>query len=316
MTRRRRGDEVVRIASIERLRTGVSMPTVVEQIQLEAVSSETPVSQLLRRVKLAAVKLKLKTVAAWVDHEIDGYGDAPVPDYRIVAGAPVAHNPYNGWIPIQTSVEQMDSLRRLKIRQSIASLEALIPGDGTIYFQYSPAMIDWINSGVDIPFARMGVQLDRSAIIGLLDRVRGKVLEWALELELAGITGEGVSFTNQEVERALSMALQIENFTGTLNTGVANGPNARINNNSTDNSTNIVQEHEKKFDELKSALQGIADQGRRQEISTQVDELKAAEGTSRFLDVYQKFVSSASDHITVIAPFLPWLGTLLAAAGS
>lgn len=218
------------------------MPTVIEQIQTEAVANGTPLSQLLRRVKLAAVKLKLSGVAAWVDHEIDGYGEADIPDYRVVVGSPVAHNPYNGWIPIQASADLMVALRRQEIRQSIASLEALLQGEGILFFSFPPDLIDLLNQGAAFPMARVGVQVDRSTIVGLLDRVRGKVLDWSLELEQAGVMGEGVSFTQQEVEKASGMTIQIDSFSGTLNNNTASGPNARVNSHSIDNSTNLVQQ--------------------------------------------------------------------------
>lgn len=293
---------------------GEVMPTVVEQIQVEAVSNEVPVSQLLRRVKLAAVKLKLEQVATWVAHEMDGYGDAEIPDYRRVSGSPVAHNPYNGWIPIQSTAQFMETLRITEIGQSIASLEALLVADGMLFFSYTPQQIEILNRMGSIPLARMGIHIDRSAIVGLLDRVRGKVLDWSLDLERAGILGEGVSFTQQEVEKASGVTVQIDSFNGTLNTNTANGSNARINNNSTDNSTNIIQQDLERFEELKRALESIDDGVERRALITQVDDMQGALGTNRFLSAYQKFVSSASDHITVITPFLPWLGSLIAAA--
>ncbi|MDO8380161.1 hypothetical protein [Phenylobacterium sp.] len=292
------------------------MPSIVEQIQLEAVSNEIPVSQLLRRMKLAALKLKLNSIAAWVDHEIEGYGDAPIPEYRSISGAPVAHNPYNGWIPIQADAGSMKYLRQREIRQSIASLEALLPGEGMIFFQYSPEIVDMLNRGSDVRFARMGLNVDRSTIIGLLDRVRGKALDWAIELESAGITGSGVSFTTEEIRTAASLAVNIGTFSGAINTGSATGSGARIYNASTDNSVNSVSLDLGKFDQLVEAVEGIRIKKDRESLLHQVEIMKKAAGTSRFLAAYQDFISAASDHITVVTPFLPWLGALIAAQAS
>jgi hypothetical protein len=59
------------------------MPTIVEQIQRDALDTTIPVSTLLRRVKLAAAKLGIPSVESWVDAELNGY-TASVPDYRMV----------------------------------------------------------------------------------------------------------------------------------------------------------------------------------------------------------------------------------------
>lgn len=82
------------------------MPAIVEQIQLDALNSDIPVSTLLGRVKFAAAKLDLGRVEDWVEHELNGY-TGPVPDYRRVQGHPMVLNPHHGWEPIGGFVEQL-----------------------------------------------------------------------------------------------------------------------------------------------------------------------------------------------------------------
>lgn len=75
--------------------------SLIEQLQLGAVDGTAPITDLLRRAKLAAVKLKTQDFATWVDLEITGYTDQPaVPDYRLVRGILKFLNPYHGWQPI------------------------------------------------------------------------------------------------------------------------------------------------------------------------------------------------------------------------
>jgi len=45
----------------------------ITEIQREAIDSTSSVSGLLRKVKLAAAKLKLDNLATWVDLELNGY---------------------------------------------------------------------------------------------------------------------------------------------------------------------------------------------------------------------------------------------------
>src|SRR5690606_19186900 len=51
--------------------------------------------------------------------------------------------------------------------------------------------------------------LSKSQIHGLLDRVRNTVLEWALSLEERGITGEGMTFSNEEQRQASNLTFNV-----------------------------------------------------------------------------------------------------------
>jgi hypothetical protein len=98
------------------------MATIVEKLQQAALDKDTPVNDLLRRVKFVATKLGLANVEEWVDSELSGYTDAP-PDYRMVHGTPIAVNPYQGPMPIGGHVE---SLSRKAVGEPVSALEALL----------------------------------------------------------------------------------------------------------------------------------------------------------------------------------------------
>lgn len=90
------------------------------------------------------------------------------------------------------------------------------------------------------------------------------------------------------------------------------GPNARVNINSTDNSTNIVNSGDV-FGVMRQAVKaGVADPIRRGEIVAAINEAEAARGSTGFTAAYQKIVSVAADHLGILLPFLPALTALLA----
>ena len=91
------------------------------------------------------------------------------------------------------------------------------------------------------------------------------------------------------------------------------GPNAKINIQSTDLSTNIVNvESAALFDKLRSVIQeSVQDADATKRLFEQVDAMHAAVGTKTFLGAYQQFVSVAADHLTLFLPFLPALTQLL-----
>ena len=79
------------------------------------------------------------------------------------------------------------------------------------------------------------------------------------------------------------------------------GPNARINVNSTDNSTNIAS----------VSSNTIPDESQRAQIIAQLDDLERAKESGGFLLAYQSFIASVADYMTIFGPFIPALTLML-----
>jgi hypothetical protein len=60
------------------------MASLVEQIQADVLDRTVPVTDLLRKAKVVAIKLDLPELLAWAEAEPNGYQDekVPVPQYR------------------------------------------------------------------------------------------------------------------------------------------------------------------------------------------------------------------------------------------
>ena len=289
--------------------------SLVEQIQAEAVSGETPVSQLLRRVKLAAVKLGLDDVAAWVESELNGYS-TDVPEYRQIRGVPEAHNPFHGWISIQAPAELMEQISRMPVADPIVSLERFLTTKGNIHILYAPQIVDTLNGNSQGPeLAKMGLRVTHSAIAVIIDRVRDQVLDWAIGLEKAGIMGSGVGFTPAEQARAANVSITIREFHGNLNSGDLIGPGSRVLQGSTDSSVNLTSADGQLFANIEEALGTVAEDPLRTELIRLVRAMEAAQGSATFARAYEKFISSAANHMTLLAPFIPALTTILFSPG-
>lgn len=286
------------------------MPTLVEQLQLEALDQNVSIAQLLRRVKLIAAKLKLEATTEWVDHELNGYRGA-TPAYRQVKGQPRAFNPYRGWIPITGSVEMMEAISSRSVGQSVAGLEALLKdrgGDG-LYMPFSAKQARGLSGGGEPEFADMGLHIDQSVIVGMLDAVRSKVLDWAIGLEREGVLGSEVGFSEEEAKKAKDVVIQIHSFSGQLNTGDAVGPQSRINLGATDHSSNTSSGA--LFASLAEAAASVAEPGARREILGAVAHMQTEAGGPGFLAAYRRFMEAAADHVTVFTPMLPALAQML-----
>jgi len=204
------------------------VPTLLEQIQRDAIDPNVRVSDLLRRVKLAAAKLGLGTVEDWVDHELNGY-EAKVPGYRKVPVRLMALNPSHGWIPMVDDLIERVSTQ--DIRQSAALIEDLISRDTTGYLR-SPlpaAAVAKLDKMSSYPFGRYEWHIDLSQATSILDAVRNAVLDWAIRLEKAGVTGSEFSFTNEDKAKAQHTVMNnfnvgsIGSLTGNLGSGNTTG---------------------------------------------------------------------------------------------
>jgi len=91
------------------------------------------------------------------------------------------------------------------------------------------------------------------------------------------------------------------------------GNNARVNIQSTDNSFNQVGANsEAIFDQLIDTLRSQIGQAEvRSELVELVEEMRRGSNVGSFKDAYQRFISAAAAHITIIGPFLPALTKLL-----
>jgi hypothetical protein len=90
------------------------------------------------------------------------------------------------------------------------------------------------------------------------------------------------------------------------------GPNARLNVESIDNSTNTAFiSNDRVFFELREQAKSIADESTQTDILARIDALESTHGTVGFVEAYQSFMAIASNHITVFGFLLPRLAQML-----
>lgn len=286
------------------------MSGLVESIQSDAINPSISVSTLLRKVKLAAAKLQLKSVEEWVECELNGYrGRGDVPEYRKIQGQPMAFNPYRGWIPIAGNPKTIRAISTASTSQSIATIEDLVsspnPND-VMQHPLAPEIVRAINGGHDSEFTQMAIIISRSDVVAILDVVRSKILDWAIELERNGITGDGVSFDDKERAQAKSTGTivnigTIGAFSGNLGHGNASGS---ISSVQTVNEAAV-------FDQLADALRAeIGDEPARLALISAVAEMKKSKSDRpSFAKAYAEFMSLAADHVAIVSPFMQKLAS-------
>lgn len=185
-----------------------SRNSIVHEIQSEILSDKTKVSSIIRKARVAARKLDLKQFEEWLIKESDGYKGVAaehLPDYRKIACTPRFFNPYHGWCPIITENPQLHELLHTSyLFQPIEELENFISSNGTLTYTYPPALTQLIRSQMAMNF-EIRAHVSISQISKTISGVKNILLDWAIDLEKAGITGEGLGFTAREKNEAASV---------------------------------------------------------------------------------------------------------------
>jgi hypothetical protein len=284
------------------------MSGLIAQLQADASDASIPVSTLLRKVKIAAAKLQLNDALDWVEHELSGYRDE-LPDYREGRGHTIAMNDFGHWLPCVFAQPEIAELAAtVYFFEPVANYEKLLEnGEGPFRMPMHPEAQRALMEALSIQAAQLANNVPKGFLIRIVEQVRNSVLDWALELEKAGVTGEGLTFSATEVEAANSANISIANFSGTFNTGNAGGSISQTAAvSSYNNSADPV------FKELLEVAQGldILDVERKAILSA-INNMTDAHDDATYISAYQEFMSVAANHLTVFAPFLPALTTLL-----
>ncbi|WP_337998196.1 hypothetical protein [Oleispirillum naphthae] len=182
---------------------------IVIQLQSDVLDPKTSIADLLRKVKLVAVKLNLNEVLEWVERELNGYpDDATLPDYRELTGQVKFFNPYHGWRPVICEDNKMEEIiSRCPVYQTIASIEEVLARSTETNYLVCPfpGQKQAILSKMMGFRTEFQAHVSPAAFFSILDSVRNRVLDWAISLEKAGILGDGLTFTPKEKEAAKVM---------------------------------------------------------------------------------------------------------------
>lgn len=191
---------------------------IVLQLQELASGGKHDISDLLRKSLIVATKLRLEEFRLWIDAELNGYKDAKsIPEYRIIYGDLQVLNPVRGPIPVNIAPEHRKSLSKVFVFESVSKIKELTAvRDGeSIHYYLSPERESAVMRAQEYPMRPVRI-VSVGTLTAVLEAVRNRVLEWALELEERGVIGHGFSFSAEERSAAMSSNIRIENFQGVL----------------------------------------------------------------------------------------------------
>jgi hypothetical protein len=196
------------------------MSGLVLELQRDALNNRVDTLNLTRKALVISKKLGISEVENWLHQELNGYTDPEdsLPEYRDLYGVLKVNNPVRGLIPFRIANPTLTyELSHRKIPQSIAELEGLIKSNNSeiLIMNYPPEIRDNLMSLMDLPMEPF-LEVRVSQICAVIDALRNKILNWALELEKKGIKGEGMTFSSNEKQAAESVVTNITNNIGSM----------------------------------------------------------------------------------------------------
>jgi AbiTii len=162
------------------------------------------IEQNLRPIERALViskKLGISEIDRWINSELSGYADSgEIPGYRRIRGEVKVRHPYRGWQPLNFSDANLgERLSERKISEKVGELEEIRSSGGAgnrIMIGFGREITNQLMNGMEMPLQPYFHVLHAS-VVGILDSVRNKLLEWALELEQRGVIGENMTFSKK-----------------------------------------------------------------------------------------------------------------------
>lgn len=189
---------------------------------MAAMDSAARVSSVLLKAKLVASKLGMgdTEMARWIECELDSYvgKNRVLPTYRVLMGQPYAINPTLGEIPVHLASDNgklqqslQEALFEVHFTNGVPEIEALIEKGNTsrlrVPFPLELQHIVWDLAGNNWP---LRWALGSGQLHGLVEAVRNRIMQWALDLETGGVLGGDFQFTLIERNAAMSIT---NNFT-------------------------------------------------------------------------------------------------------
>lgn len=242
------------------------------KLQQLAANPDIKVSELLNHAYLISSKLDVKEFSDWCNKESSGYisNNEDIPNYRLVRGSIYASAVDKATIPVVISGPEWAKYTDVKlIHDPIPKLESWIYSDDKNFINLrldqglEERLLRFFDDQDNQLIQKMGMQnspfsdnlrsgyqpflsISKTDICNILSSIRKIILDWSINLEKQGVTGEDYIFTDKEKQMTQNINYHIANV----------GNMANHNENSTINqkSTNTVQVIKGDFNSLATKL--------------------------------------------------------------
>ena len=203
-------------------------------IQNECLAKDGSVSRLLRLCLQLAARLNHKPLKSWVLHELNGYpDDESIPDYRVHDTRSLGFfadqfRQVTLQIPSSLLPEPLKTrFNTARMNQPISQYEELLQGSSTDAFEIPWPQELALHYGPKvspIQCLRMWQELPRSAMAGLVDTVKTRVLSMVLDIEMENPAAGEIAGSAQPISENKVAQIFNTNIYGGQVGNVAAGP--------------------------------------------------------------------------------------------
>ncbi|TFD84055.1 hypothetical protein E3T61_20020 [Cryobacterium lactosi] len=198
--------------------------TLLDEIIDASTGESRSTSDLLRMVRVAAHRLGAIEISTWAQHELSGYpDDGELPDYRVQATSvlgifagparsEIRHN-------LQRASDDFLEWFSVEIRQPISELESFASAESDAVREWPAWLVQkyerdgFFRMNMHVLFSAHNV-IPRQRIHGLIDTVKTRVLDFALELQ-SDFPAAG-SVDGPTVNSEPSLARTVNNITNNI----------------------------------------------------------------------------------------------------
>ena len=169
--------------------------TLLRKIQEAAVSSGTPIGDLLRNCKVLAARLRSQELENWVDYELNGYPNKEsLPAYRVCKTACAGHfsGPFGSSLknaeipPHLLPAKYRESLTKAYLMEPIAAYAEILSTDSpVVQMPWNASVTAHLGQGFYEGMNCLSAWqvIPRGVIVGIIDTVRNRALSFSLEIE-------------------------------------------------------------------------------------------------------------------------------------
>ena len=201
------------------------MSSFIKDLQIEIMSPNCDIVNILRKAHFIASILNLTDFDKWIMSELNGYPTPnDCPEYRILHCDLYAFNQFNGWMPTVFKNTELENLiSTTQMNNSISQIISMSEQEGDRLMSESPGeLLRLLNECFNTSNTRFALFVSKTSIMDIIEKVKTAVLDWTIKLESEGILGENTTFSEQEKQVAATIPQTINNYYG--NTNIVSSP--------------------------------------------------------------------------------------------
>ena len=293
--------------------------SLLREIQHAATNSDISLAELLRKCKILGTRLNHLPFKNWVNYELNGYPDQDsLPTYRILKVdskgnfvGPLQAQATNIPIPLASIPEKYHKhITHSFVIQTVAELEHLAnqentrePWDTTLTALVGKSIVQYMTC------IQAWKEIPTNSIIGILDIIRTKILDFALEIEQeAPDAGEALTGTLPVPQDKVTHIFN-NNFYGNIQNNAIGSTDFK------QNATIKNGEGSETIKELLIELKALNNPEVNEKVLPTVQKMQDTCGTKGFKEHYTNFMSIFADHMQVlgpvVTPYLPLLAQFI-----